>query len=790
MVKQPLFMLARPVWIDGVRGEYNVLAGFRAAFQAQPDTAVSLHVAACTAYRAWLNGCVVAAGPARTAHGYARVDVWPLPRIKAGINLLAIEVAGYGINAYACTSEPPFLQAEIRIDGTVIAATGDSATPFETFRLIHRVQRVQRYSFQRTFVEVYRMNAHTDDWYSRPGSRPSPVSGIAAPPRRLLKRQVPLPRLTCRQPVRWVSSGRSVPAPEQPETYRPRYLVGIGPTCMGFPENNLEAIPSRDLQHMRSTGIQLLDQMIAADQTTALPDHTWRTVDFGVELTGFPGAVITCRSAATIRFVFDELLTDGEVDFKRLDCVNVITWHLEPGTYRLESFEPYSMRYLKILAQGSDCMLGGIFLRELAAPHVYEASFTAARRPLNQLFEAARNTFRQNAVDLFMDCPSRERAGWLGDSFFTARVERDLTGQSVIETNFLENFLLAGHQSPLPDGMLPMCYPADHPDGVFIPNWAMWFVLQLEEYAVRETNPRLVRALFTTVRKLLAYLERFRNAEGLLENLESWVFIEWSRANDFVKGVNIPSNLLYAGMLDAAGRLYQDAALRREAASLRTTIQALAFDGEWFVDQLIREGPHLVRTSNRTETCQYFAFYFDAATPRSHPGLWSRIESCLGPCRAKRDDVPDIHPANAFMGNYLRLELLSRHGRPQQILDEILPMFLPMAEQTGTLWEHMQPQASCNHGFASHLVRILYRDILGCTVDPHLHQVTLRVPALTLDWCEGRLPLPDGCIEAGWWKEGDTLHTRLLVPAGYRQQVILPPAAEPPTPATTGGSIP
>ena len=30
--------------------------------------------------------------------------------------------------------------------------------------------------------------------------------------------------------------------------------------------------------------------------------------------------------------------------------------------------------------------------------------------------------------------------------------------------------------------MLPMCYPADHYDGNFIPNWAMWFVLELEEY--------------------------------------------------------------------------------------------------------------------------------------------------------------------------------------------------------------------------------------------------------------------------------------------------------------------
>ena len=32
----------------------------------------------------------------------------------------------------------------------------------------------------------------------------------------------------------------------------------------------------------------------------------------------------------------------------------------------------------------------------------------------------------------------------------------------------------------IPQGMLPMCYPSDHVNGNFIPNWAMWFVIELE----------------------------------------------------------------------------------------------------------------------------------------------------------------------------------------------------------------------------------------------------------------------------------------------------------------------
>lgn len=81
---------------------------------------------------------------------------------------------------------------------------------------------------------------------------------------------------------------------------------------------------------------------------------------------------------------------------------------------------------------------------------------------LKLIFEAALETYRQNAVDIFMDCPSRERAGWLCDSFFTARVEKLLTGKSLIEKSFLENFLHEDKYEHLPEGMLPMCYPADH----------------------------------------------------------------------------------------------------------------------------------------------------------------------------------------------------------------------------------------------------------------------------------------------------------------------------------------
>jgi alpha-L-rhamnosidase len=445
---------------------------------------------------------------------------------------------------------------------------------------------------------------------------------------------------------------------------------------------------------------------------------------------------------------------------------------LEPGEYQVESLEPYTLRYWKLLCQQGACTLRGLYLRECAHPAIQQAQFACSDQRLERLFAAGVLTFRQNALDVFMDCPSRERAGWLCDSYFTARSASDLTGATLIERNFFENYLLPERFAHLPDGMLPMCYPADHNDGVFIPNWALWFVVQLEEYAARSGERTIVDGLRAKVLRLMEFFQQYENADGLLEKLPSWVFVEWSKANEFVQDVNYPSNMLYAAALSTAGRLYAVPELTAKAERIRETIRRQSFDGQFFVDNAVRRDGKLQVTQNHSEVCQYFAFFFGVASPQSHAELWNTLCQQFGPDRAQTKAFPEVHVANSFVGNMLRMELLSRGGRNQQILDESIAYLLYMAERTGTLWENVGDYASCNHGFASHVVHTLYRDVLGVhRVDHPSRKVYLRFGDLKLDWCEGRLPQPGGEIRLRWWKGGDQLRYALTVPPGYDVQI-------------------
>ena len=56
--------------------------------------------------------------------------------------------------------------------------------------------------------------------------------------------------------------------------------------------------------------------------------------------------------------------------------------------------------------------------------------------------QGVEETFAQNSFDIFTDCPTRERAGWLCDSFFLGRAEYEFTGTNLIERSFLENYML------------------------------------------------------------------------------------------------------------------------------------------------------------------------------------------------------------------------------------------------------------------------------------------------------------------------------------------------------------
>ncbi len=761
------FQAAQPVWLSGQATEQNVMAGFRTVIEAPPRGKAVLRVTASNLYRASVNGEFLGHGPARGPHGFFRVDEWDLGgRLKTGRNVVAIEVASYNVASYYLLKQPPFLQAEVVAEGKVVDSTAAGRDGFVGRRIRERLQKTERFSFQRTFTEAYRLRPDSDDWRKDPAAafeaeRLSEAAGGV-----LLPRRVPYPAFARRRPVKLIASGGIRQVEPGPGHWRSRARTD------GFAERELEIDSTRVVLEAQPIPSAPVDRPLSGAVRLTMPARSYAVVDLGTNLTGFVGLRVRAAQAARVVLTFDEILSKGEVRFNRLGTVGAVVLDLAPGNYDFETIEPYTMRYLQLTTPRGAVRVEDVALREYVNPNVWRASFSASDERLNRLFAAGRETFRQNAVDIFMDCPQRERAGWLCDSYFTARVAPDLGGDTVVEKNFLENFLLPKRYPELAEGVLPMCYPADHVNGRFIPNWTLWFVLELEEYLGRSGDRRMVEAFRPKMMRLFEYFQQFRNKDGLLEKLPSWVFIEWSDANRFVQDVNYPSNMLYAAAMAAAGRLYAKPEMVSEAGRIQETIRRQSFDGEFFVDNAVRNGARLEVTRNRTEVCQYFAFYFGTASPESHPKLWKILRDEFGPKRVSAGRWPEIHAANSFVGNMLRAELLSRNGLTQQLLDESAAYLLYMAERTGTLWENVDADASCNHGFASHIVHTLYRDILGIrSIDGASKTVNIRFTDLKLEQCQGAIPVAGGVVALRWRRGPEGIRYRTETPPGYEVKV-------------------
>ena len=687
----------KPIWIESKKKEYNKLCGFLLKFHKAEQNDYTLNVAAADCYQCYLNGAFLAAGPARAAKGFFRVDSLPIGnRLRTGENILVFLVASYRVNSFEYAENDGFLQAEVLCGDRPLTGTDAYTLAFD---VPWYTQKTLRYSFQRAFTEVWNLNRGFAEALG--GERIVNVrEAVIQPEKNLLPRASCIPNFSETEPC--VIGSGSMRAGQE---YERNFEVLRGPAFLeptavfkSFPKRKLECNLYEELRGMKTISFDF------DIENGALREGLFRLYDFRMDGCGFLSLEFTAETDSVFYVLFDEVLTDSDIDPFRLNCINCVKYTCEAGEYRVVSLEPYTFRYAKIFCASGQIRIRRFAMKEVANPIAETVRFTGGIGWIDRVYRAALDTFRFNCVDILTDCPSRERAGWLCDGYFTGRAEHVLTGQNSVEHDFLENFLLNKRFEHLPKGMLPMCYPASHPDKNFIPTWALWFVLELDCYVRESGDTQMARRAKDKIGLLLEYFAKFENEFGLLENLEGWVFIEWSKAAEFTNGVNWCVNMLYAYALEKIGELYEDESAFAKAAQLKTQIRRRSFNGEFFTDHAVRQNEELSPCNDTSEVCQYYAFFTETATPETYPELWNKLIVHFGPQRKQNNKYPAVWFANAFIGNYLRLILLERYSRKEQLYAEIKHYFVYMAEKTGTLWENDTDTASCNHGFASYVL--------------------------------------------------------------------------------------
>jgi len=702
------FRRAESVW-GKERGATNAYLRFSAAFDAARVDRPVLRITASTVYRAKLNGAFLGYGPARTAEGWAKVDEWPLAGIREGRNEIEVDVAGYVCESYQYVIQPAFLQAEVVSGERVLAATAASPAGRGLPALPLATQTFTATEIARDIGgAVYsRQRGFPGERYVvDPDVRPADVPLVKAADVKLRPRAVPYPEFKVKDDF---------------------------------------------------------------TETKAGPGKVW-SAPFND--TGFIGFRVKVTEPGTFAVRFDEGLVDGKLDlFRNGDpsnswhaCLNHVTWNVKkPGEYVFETFEPYTFKFVEGRMESGKGEISAPYLRQFRNPLPERARFESSDPDLDRIFRAACDTLAENGVDLYTDCPGRERSAWLCDTWFSASAAAYLTGDFGVEKAFLENFVLAPRfPAAVPDGGMPGGYPG----AGLLSTYMMWYVLQCGEYAARAGDDGRTFADFAKARVLrnIEFLTKYENADGLLEDLPGWVFIEWSHAADLVKGINYPANMLWSKTLDCAASLYGRADFAERAAHLRETICRRSFDGAYFHDQELKdEDGRYVLNPDRTETCQYYAFFTGVATKGQYPDLWRRMVEGFGPGRTS----DGVFPSDMFFGRLLRLDLLARDGHAAKTAAEIKNYLLGMAQESGTLWEFADGHDSRCHAFAAYAALLLVRDVAGLTVDHVKRTVRVSSADTPLSFCRMSLPVKDGQIDFSLCREGKKPVRRVQLPGGW-----------------------
>ncbi|MBO5223470.1 MAG: hypothetical protein J6C23_03030 [Clostridia bacterium] len=689
-----MFDKAIAITIPEIATEPNVFATFHANLNKLENC--ELRICAHSFYQIYLNGKFIAFGPARTAKNYARTDIIPLNSDEPK-NELIIILVGYNCRCLSTVLQPMFIQAEVVANEKVIAYTGKD---FNAYTPICKVQKTERYSWQRHYTEIW--DFRNENIFST--SRKANITTVKNPPKPIY-RNAPYPNYSEVLLPAVCSKGKLLLNNNRPVR---RNLFSGTMTDYWVRFN-----PAKNPYNPHEW-IQLQEQIKESNEQklpVTLKESTYVIFDFNRIETGFFKIIADVLEDTELIVAFSETSTRDEFSFSNMNVHNVIQYNLKKGDeLNCLSFEPYTAKFAIVAVKTGSIKLNtfGIKTYEFDTSHIKIPD--CKDETLNAVYKGGLRTFAHNAVDIYTDCPSRERAGWLCDSYFTAKTEYALTGNTRVEDDFLENYVLFKNAGEYPDGMIPMCFPSDiEESGKFIPQWSMWFILEVEDY-VNNRKGKFRKEFFKEkISGLLSFYSKYENEDGLLEKLPSWNFVEWSKANEWTQDVNYPTNFLYARVLHAVYKLYGDENYLKKSIRIAQTATKQSFDGELFYDHAVRNTKgelELVKT-DCTEICQYYAVLYANIdlSDKKYVYLLNLIKNVFGAIRKKT--MNDIVEINAFIGIYLRLEALLKLKEYNLAIQDIKDFFGHMEQSTGTLWEYRQEKGSKDHGFASYVISVI-----------------------------------------------------------------------------------
>lgn len=697
---------ARWLAVPGVSPHDYGVYHFRRTFQlpAQPGTFV-IHVTADNRYQLFVNGELMALGPARgdLYHWrYETVDI--APKLKAGRNTLAAVVWNDGPHAAI---------AQIS-NGTGFLLQGDTeaaqvVNTDAAWRCIvdHAYAPHPIANDQRTGYIAIGPGEHVDAAQYPWGWQQidfddshwlQPLVGSNGEPREsqdaknrwfLVPRPIPFEENRPEQPMRGAKELAAAPIPANTST---KFILDQGYLTTAYPEISVHGGRGAQIAIKYAEGLWLKDK----------PQKGDRDVIDGKRFLGYE----------------DVFVADGAHRVYR-----PLWWR----TYR----------YVQIAVQSSSEPLSISFAATFTGyPFERKAVLNTGSDEIQKILDTGWRTARLCAHETYMDCPYYEQLQYAGDTRIQGLVSLYMSGDARLLRNAIEQL----NSSRTSEGLTYSRAPSALPQ--YIPGFSLWWIGMLHDYWMYTDDPAFVKSMLPGVRSTLAYFESVQKPDGRLGSIHWWPYVDWtpqwrsgvppSDASGDSALNNLQLALAYqwaADMEDKLGSATLWVQDRAAARHLRQLIREAYFEPG---RGLLADTPAKREFSQQTNALALLAGVFEGPQARE---VMNKIVS---------DD--SLVQASIYFRAYLN-EALLRAGLGDRYIEMLGPWRAMLGLHLTTWAESQSFDRSDCHAWGASPNYELFRTLLGVeSTAPGFKRVRIAPNLNGLKTVTGSVPSPHGPI--------------------------------------------
>jgi hypothetical protein len=502
-------------------------------------------------------------------------------------------------------------------------------------------------------------------------------------------------------------------------------------------------------------------------------------IDFGSELVGETVFIVSGEPGQTVEIRHGEE-TDGPDTVRyemRCGCeyreVCTLSGRRDE---RIEFFDYKGFRYVEVIDWPEELTAENVWALQRHYPFPRDAcTFSSSDKLLNDVWQLCANGVRVGTLDTYLDCPTREKGGFLGDGFITGLSHLVLIGDGRILRKFINDVANSARICP---GLLSVA--PTNVSGESAEYSMLWPVL-LEHYYQWTGDLEFVRAMQPVLAGMLDYYAAYENADGLLQDVIGRssgayaVLVDWPSGfrdgydDPLLKGraeaagvVNTMLNGFYYGSLNASARLTELAGLSGDARALRQKAERLR---EHCLAQL--RDPETGLFVDRIGST-HSAFHANVLPLMTGVVPPEERDPILAFLRSKRMSCGVYFSFFLLKGLYtcgegdFAYELITSRDRNS--------WHSMLAAGATTCMEAWDPDLKWNtswcHPWSSAPVHMIAHELIGLRPgSPGWESIEFAPqPPLDLDSAELRITTPKGAVEAAFERQGQEIVYRLTVP--------------------------